>query len=185
MSKGKIIGIVIVLATISTLILNSMGIFGIPPLWDLWKDWFNKNPETLEQSPFDVIIEPNFINEGQYDNGVPITLKVTNVYENNITLLRLSDSDVLIDRLNKNEQTQVANQIQWDYGDMYNRNYIFYYSRSGFSGNNQLIIKGILQGCRNCFMGENSPYEFTFTFQYQKGNGQITPYIIKKPFQII
>ena len=47
MSKGKIIGIIVLLVAISTLILNSMGIFGIPPLKDLLKDWFNKNPEVL------------------------------------------------------------------------------------------------------------------------------------------
>src|SRR3989338_9009662 len=84
MSKGKIIGIIVLLVAISTLILNSMGIFGIPPLKDLLKDWFNKNPEVLEQPPFDVVIEPGFINEGQYDNGKEITLTVTNVYENDL-----------------------------------------------------------------------------------------------------
>jgi len=179
MPKGKTIGMIIVSVAISTLILNSMGIFGIPPLKDLLKEWFDKNPEIPEQPPFDVVIEPNFINEGQYDNGFPITLKVTNVYENNITLLRLSDSDILIDRLNKNEQTQITNYIDWD-RNWQNRDHIFYYSRSEFSGNNQLITKGVLRGCRNCFMGEKSPYEFIFTFQYKKGDGQITPYIIKK-----
>src|SRR3989344_7324846 len=148
MSKGKIIGIASVIIIMLTIISYSMGIIGIPPLKDLWKDWFNKNPETLEQLPFDVIIDPSFINEGQYSNGVPIILKVTNFYENNITFLQLSD--VIIDRLNKNEQTQVANQIQWDSGGIYNNNYIFYYSRSEFS-NNQLTANGVLPGCNNCY----------------------------------
>ena len=116
-----------------------------------------------------MVIEPGFINEGQYDNGKEITLTVTNVYENNITFLSLLESDIIIDRLNKNKQTQVANWIRWDSRDRYNSNYIFDYSRSGFSGNNQLTAKGVLPGCNNCYMGEDSPYEFIFIFKYQKG----------------
>ena len=85
-TKGALLGLIFgVLSQI-------WNIGGIPQI----KDWslFQTKPEP--QAPFEIIITPKYINEGQYKDGVDIQLTINKLKENNITSLSLAKSNYIL-----------------------------------------------------------------------------------------
>ncbi len=179
MSKKSSIMIVLgAIVLILTIISLTQGIFGISPI----KEWTIFQPK--EENPIEILIKPNYINEGQYKGGIDIEITIPNLKENNITSLKLTQSNIIVDRLNKNDQTEVSSYVRWE--DEYNDNYLFHYTGQQylpFSGT--LEAKGKLFDCENCFMGEDSPYIFTFVIQYTQGDEPLTTATIKVEVPII
>ncbi len=160
---------------ILVIILTIFLIIGIPPIidWDL--------SEILpSEEKIHIIIEPDYISEGQYPEGRSIKVIIPNIAKNNITYLKLYKNNVKVARLNKNKDTKVS-ELYWDGGSSYDKPLVIDYEISGFSKDN-LTASGELQGCPNCFEGEYSPYQFTFIIDYKIGGSDII--ITTKPIKV-
>ncbi len=169
-----IISILTIIVFLSTILINGKTIAG----------WFTKNPSASasNSNDLDLILEPRYINEGSY-NEIPIKITIP-INEKNISYLRLSKSNIVINRLNKNEQTKTSSLYKWgDYSK--NEDAIYYSEPSTIGFTRNLTSFAYLWGCDNCFMGENSPYQFIFTIQYQKNNGPLQVVVIEKTIPII
>lgn len=162
MTKKNLVLILGVIVSILTIIALFMSIFGIQPV----KNW-HLSLQREDRSPFEVIVTPKSIQEGQYEKGLEITVTILNRDNRNITFLELTQENVILDRLNKTEQTKVSS-INWEES----KPSLIIYEKAMYGRPFEKIpIKGKLWGCENCFMGENSPYKITFTFKYkEEGN---------------
>ena len=178
MSKRKLLLILTIIFTVLGILWYVKDIFGISPM----KDWFKPEPNTKDAPIIDLILEPDHINEGQHQEGIQIKLTISNVNKHNITSVRLSKNDVIIDRLSKDDQTRVSTYVRWN--DQGYQDYVLNYPGQYSSMPSTIATSGILQWCPDCFMGESSPYTFTFTVYYSQNNGPIVPTIIKRQINI-
>ncbi|MBR9701307.1 hypothetical protein GOV13_00105 [Candidatus Pacearchaeota archaeon] len=137
---------------------------------------------TDSNPPFDITISPDYINEGQYDE-FNFKFTLTMLSGRNITFLKLAKSNVIVDRVDKNPQTKVSKNINWDKD--YDDNYVFYKGSNSFGFSRKLDAEGSLWGCDNCFMVEQFPYKFTFTFTYSEDGGEEKPLILEKIIPIV
>lgn len=159
---GIIVGFIVIVGVLS-------------PIWIKILDKITDTP------PFDIIITPDYINEGQYDKfDFKFTLNIDP--NRNITSLKLTESNVIVDRQGKNSQTKVSNNILWEKTS--NRGEYIFYKESYYSSS-KLEAEGSLWGCNNCFMVEEFPYKFTFTFIYSEDGGEEKPLILEKIIPII
>ena len=165
MNYKIILALISVLAIIVGIITDAQTLIGFPPIknWEIFKSNKDFNLD------LGLVIEPEFIQEGQYDDGVPITISIPNIYTKNITYLKLRGEDILIDRINKTDQTKSSSSIRWNDNDDFPLYYNPPYSGSEFD--TKLVATGYLLGCNNCFFGENSPYRFKFIIKYKTGDG--------------
>jgi len=177
MSKAKIIAYL----TIITLILGiPVAIYQLKSPFTSAIGWLSPKDDIL----IELKLEPAFISEGQYKE-IPIEILIPNVQQNNITSVTLHEYNIKVDRLNKNKQTQVATQISWDetfsgYDWVFNyRGGMQYPSRTELRAKGKLICPE-----NNCFMGEDSPYQITFTLHYSIGNGAEIPITITKDIPV-
>ena len=160
------------IVAILTIIYLIMQIFNLPSLPELFESFQNPKKPSIS-----ILIKPDHVNEGQYEDGMTIQLIIPDIDELNITSLKLAKNGVIIDRLNKNDQTIVASQIRW--GDKSSNDFVINYRKGMSSRNNiNLTASGFWYGCTNCFMGKESPYIFKFTLQYQVNDGHLTPLIL-------
>ena len=120
-----------------------------------------------------ISLEPQYINEGQYDE-IPIKIILSVEKDRNITYLELKKDNIIIDREGKNSQTKVAKNI-WNWKGDYNDLSVFYCKSGGYlsCGKRTMESTAKLRGCKNCFMGEEFPYVFTFIIKYSEGGGII------------
>ncbi len=176
MNNLKTIGaIVALLVGLLTIISLTQGIFGIPPIkdWDIWKP----------QNTIQILVEPNHINEGQQPY-VDFTITIPAIEKSNITHFDLARNNIIIDRQNKNDQTTVTSSLIFGEGS-WNYDYLFYVNKLHTQYPQNLVAKIKLSGCTDCFMGEQSPYVFTFTVKYRIGDGELKTETQKKIIKII
>jgi hypothetical protein len=170
MNKSKLKGIIIIVSVIITILLGLLALGGFKSIPDVIK-----SIPKINSDPFQISISPNTINEGQYDNLV-FTISIVPNSQLNITSFELRRSNLIIDRLNKNQQTAVTSRFCLN-NDYYpkedcNSEYIFSCNSGGYYGCNNINSKKIkLEGCTNCFYGSSFPYEFTFNILYSVNSG--------------
>ena len=154
--------------TISLFVIIVGGIIGVLNYFNIHPPEINPKPVDND-APFNVSVEPSFIEEGTYQdyNGIPIKFILTFNPNKNITSLTLNENAVIVDRENRTTQTKVSS-IYWTKTS--NSNYVFYKDSYTYSFSNSLEAEGKLWECENCFMGEDKPYIFTFNFIYTEGS---------------
>jgi len=169
---GRITKALVGLGAIVTILVGIWAIMGFSPIME----W---NFDKVRGSPFEITVSPNFIEEGIYKEGVLLTFAIIPNEDMNITSLQLLEKNVIINRLDKTEQTQVAT-INWK--NTKNGDYIIYENIEPSRYIQKIQTKeitGLLYGCENCFMGKTHTYEFTFTLQYKENEGALITKIIK------
>lgn len=133
------------------------------------KENLSGNP-ILTNIPFTIKFFPEYFDEGNYDNSdkIPFSIEVNKKVGRNITYLELSKENFKVSRkdggLNK-----PSSQVRWK--DSRQKNIISLDSYSYYSSN--LKAEGEMSLCKNCFIGTDYPYVFTFTIYYKEDNGEL------------
>src|SRR3989344_2597366 len=169
----KVLGIILTLILIATGLITIIDRIPFP------------NPKPADNSGLiEMTLKPEFINEGVHKE-IQLEINVPDLDKQNITYLTLSKNNIKVDRLNKNDQTEVATQIYWE-NTFSGYDWVFnYQSGTQYPSRTELNAKGKLYcPTNNCFFGKNSPYQLTFTIHYRIGEGSEIPITIKKELPI-
>lgn len=166
MAKEGIIGTVLALVLIIGGGLALWGYNSIPDaLDDMSKD---------ESLPFTIAISPQYFDEGNFDynDHIPFTIQVDKITSRNITYLELFKDSFKVSRKDGGLDKPTS-QVNWKnsqtsillYGSL-NPSYASY---SYFP----LKAEGEMATCKNCFIGDEYPYVFTFTIYYKENNEEL------------
>ncbi|MEK6827213.1 MAG: hypothetical protein AABX99_01890 [Nanoarchaeota archaeon] len=124
--------------------------------------------------PFQILVSPTSINEGQYDK-IPFTITIIPDSNLNITSFELQRKNLIVERLNKNSQTSVSqgfclttkyySSLECGYESLFNC------PPSSWDNdcNKRYEASVALAGCPNCFYGSSFPYQITFNIIYSEG----------------
>ncbi len=175
MTKKSSIGIILALILIIGGLLGLLGYKSIP---DLIKNFPSQNSE-----PFIIKISPEYFDEGNYDNSdkIPFSIEITRKAGKNITFLELSKSNFKVSRddegLNK-----PTSQVNWKNTNdqIFSFSYSNPYPNYPYSSFSTIKSQGEMSTCKNCFIGNDYSYIFTFTIYYKENGGQLTSQPFKK-----
>lgn len=163
--KKHTIEIILFFLLIIATLLGILGYKSIPELLDN----LSKSPSL----PFEVKISPTYFDEGNYNynHDIPISIEIDEKLGRNITYLEFSEENFKSTRKD-NGLNKPASDVRWE--DSRNSNLIFCdesrtYSYCSFPKE----AKGEMAICKNCFIGDNYPYVFTFTIYYKESGEEL------------
>ena len=163
------------LGLILTIILIISGLLALGG-YNTIKDFFN-NFNKDNSIPFTIKLSPEYFNEGNYDykDEIPFSIEIDKKYGRNITYLELPKESFKVSRKDEGLNKPVS-QVNWEdsrsnkvitFGNL-NSPYNYYsYSSFPFKAEGEMFI------CKNCFIGTEYPYVFTFTIYYKEDGKEL------------
>jgi len=165
MAKNHSIGIVL---TLILIVVGLLGLFGYQSIPDL----FDKIPKENSE-PFVIKLSPEYFDEGNYDyyDKILFSIEIIQKSGGNITFLELSEANFKVSRedsgLNK-----PTSQVNWKNSRSQNI-FSFSYSTYSYSSFTSMKSEGEMSTCKNCFIGTEYPYVFTFTVYYKENEEEL------------